>query len=88
MISDGLVFWAVSYGSNEVMVFSLKLLNWMCQHAESVSIFLISVFHKISISHLSLVQQFIQWDQEMGMLHELCHEDKDVKIHCVISAVS
>lgn len=59
MISDGLLFWAISYGSNEVMVFSLKLLNWMCQHAESVSIFLISVFHKISISHLSLVQHYV-----------------------------
>lgn len=33
MISDGLVFWATSYRDNEVMVFSLKFLNWMCQHA-------------------------------------------------------
>lgn len=56
MISDGLVFWAVSYSDNEVMVFTLKLLNWVCQHAESVSRFLISVFDKISVSHLSLVQ--------------------------------
>lgn len=38
-----------------MMVLSLKLLSWMCQHAESVSVFLISVLDKMSISHLSTV---------------------------------
>lgn len=32
-----------------MMVFSLKLLNWMCQHAESVGIFLISGFDEMHL---------------------------------------
>lgn len=56
VISDGLLFWAISQGDNEVMVFSLKLLSCVSQHAESVRVFLISAFDKMSILIKFLVQ--------------------------------
>lgn len=42
----------------------------------------------LSISHLSLVQHCVQWDQATGILHEPCHEGQDLKIRCLVSAVS
>lgn len=38
-----------------MMVFSLKLLNWMCQHAESVGIFLISGFDEMHLEWFTFV---------------------------------
>lgn len=73
------------------MVFSLKLLNWMCQHAESVSVFLISGFDEMQLEYFTFISSttlFVQWNQATGILHELCHEGQDLKIHCLVSAVN